>query len=198
MGIFAWLNLEGKDIAVFLLSDFIGLLAAMWLFPINATLAGFVFMLLPYHLFLAWLVFDADRSGMSMPILPTILTHLASITLVVCVQWEHRFIPLFGAIKYAIPASAVFERSWLFSGSSIKKEKKKRPVTAEAAATAEAATKAANEATVEDYDEWLRYLAQPHRPTQKPGLSIREEYGLWLVARTKNRSPISSNEDSAY
>ena len=196
MGLFVWLNLDGKDFAVFVVSDLIGLLAAIWLYPVNATLAGFVFMLVPYHLFLAWLVFDADRSGLSMPIFSTILTHLASIALVVCIQWEHRLIPFFGVVKYAIPASAVFERSWLFSGSSVKREKK-RPVTAEAAATAAAATKAADEATAGDYEEWLRYIAQPHRPTRKPGLSLKDEYGQWLVARAKGRPAASSNEDTA-
>ncbi len=42
-------------------------------------------------------------------------------------------------------------------------------------------------ATVDDYQEWLKYLAQPNRPPRKPGLSVQDEYKQWLVARAKSR-----------
>jgi len=39
-----------------------------------------------------------------------------------------------------------------------------------------------------DEKEWLRYLAQPLRTYRKPGLSMREEYDLWLAARARSRA----------
>jgi hypothetical protein len=63
---------------------------------------------------------------------------------------------------------------------------KKKQQAQEAAHKAElAATAVAAAATVDDYQEWLKYLATPNRPTRKPGLSVQDEYKQWLLARAR-------------
>jgi hypothetical protein len=70
-----------------------------------------------------------------------------------------------------------------------KKEAQVAPHAATTAAVPAAATlPLAAQATADDYEVWLRYLAQPDRPTRKPGLSIKDEHELWLNARAKAKS----------
>jgi hypothetical protein len=122
------------------------------------------------------------ETGFSLPIGSTIVTHLACLALVVCFALGRGHIPFFGWIRLFVPALAPFEVNWLFKGR-IKNAPKKVPVSkekAEAVAAAIAAT-----ATVDDYQEWLKYLAQPSRPPRKPGMSVQDEYKQWLLARAR-------------
>jgi hypothetical protein len=61
-----------------------------------------------------------------------------------------------------------------------KKEVRVADEKAAAVADALAAT-----ATVDDYQEWLKYLALPNRPPRKPGVSVQDEYKQWLLARAR-------------
>lgn len=49
----------------------------------------------------------------------------------------------------------------------------------------------------EDYDEFLKLMQQGKRPFRKPGISVKEEYELWLAARAKARSISTSNRQPA-
>lgn len=45
-----------------------------------------------------------------------------------------------------------------------------------------------------DDKEWLRYLGRPIRTYRKPGLTVKEEYEIWLRARVQNRTMASAFE----
>src|ERR1700738_5161081 len=152
MGFAAFLNLEGPDIAAFFASSLLGYLAGT-LVPDGAP-AVYTSILVSYHLFLAWLVIATEhKTGVSLPIASTIVTHLACLAIVIPLGMGRHYIPFFGIFRYAIASLAIFERGWLFSGKSQETKREEVPLTA-----------AIITSTADDYQEWQRYLAQ-----QKPG-----------------------------
>jgi len=174
----AWMDVDGGTTGS---SGFGG-----WL-PILIILVG-------YHIILAALAFRAEHdTGLSFSIPMTIFTHILCLILVLFLGAVLSQIPFGRLIRYAIPGLATFEVEWLFKANKHKKKTKPVPVSkekAEAVANAVAAT-----ATVDDYEEWLKYMALPNRPTKKPGLSVQDEYKQWLVARARARV-IGSKESS--
>ena len=206
----AWLDLEGPDIAAYLVSDLLGLLVFFWLRS-NTVLAITAAIFVSFHLFLAWLVITADReTGFSLPIVTTIITHLACLVvvylcsaLVIALSGAGLFVPIYvllilRPIRYivalCIPGLALFERFWLFSGGGKKKEV---VLTVEAVAAAVETAAVADAATAGDYEEWLAYVARQKRPFPKPGVSLKVEYERWLVARARNRAAVASSSKPA-
>jgi hypothetical protein len=201
VGLIAWLDLEVPDVAAYIISDIIG--SIVYLFLRQTTgLALEVSILLSFHLFLAWLVITSHRNGLSLSIISTILTHLACLAAVFfCssalseVSRLGHSIPIYAfliirPIRYildlCIPGLAVFERAWLFSES---KSKPEVPVTAKSAAIAADREAAAAAATREDYEAWLAYVARRNPSSVKLGMTLKDEYEEWMVARVKNRPP---------
>jgi hypothetical protein len=179
MGFAALLNLEGKDLAAFVVAGLLGFFSASLVPP--GTWAALASILVSYHVFLAWLVITAeDKAGVSLPILPTIATHLACLVLIVPPAFAGRFIPFFGILRYGIAGLAIFERGWLFTENNVRysSEKPPTPIITDSA---------------EDYREWLNYLAKQNPASRKPGSSLKEEYGRWLLARAQNRPAVPSN-----
>ena len=64
---------------------------------------------------------------------------------------------------------------------------KKKTVPVSKQKTEAAAAAIAASVTVDDYQEWLKYLAQPGRPPRNPGVSVQDEYKQWLLARARSR-----------
>lgn len=191
--------LLSKNGPAFIISSLIGFVVARYLF--EGAWATYAYILISYHLFLAWLVITAEHEkGFSLPIFSTIVTHLACLTIVVGVTVGRHYIPFFGLIRYFIPAMAPFERDWVFKGSkkTVESAEKKEPAKpAKPAKTAAAVhlvsvDTALSEATLEDHDAWLRHLSQPNRPLKRAGLSVKEEYQQWLVARVSARQAAAS------
>jgi hypothetical protein len=148
--------------------------------------------LISYHLFLVFLVITAEqKTGFSLPIVHTILSHLACLALVISVPVLRHQIPFFGLVRYFIPALAPFECDWLFSGGKAKKEE---PITVKAAEAAATTASASASATADDYEEWLRYLKVRNPLSVKHGMTIKDEYEQWMVARVKSRPPAASVE----
>jgi hypothetical protein len=173
--------LKPADFIVFVLSGALGYVVAS-LLP-EGPWSPYVAILVSYHLFLVWLVVNAShKTGFSLPIGSTILTHLACLTVVVALPYIRHSIPMFGLIRYCIPAMAPFERMWLFSAEG---KKEAAPIAALVSVTD---SDVIAEATVDDNEAWLEYLAQPNRPYRKPGTSVGQEYEQWLAARIKKRS----------
>jgi len=174
-----------KNAVVFVFCMLAGYIVSSFL-PEGAWLI-FAYVLITYHLFLVWLVMTSGfDAGFTPPIGSTILTHLVCLILVVFLGIELRRIPYFGLIRYIVPALGLLEIKWLFN-----RGKKKRDVEVLSEKAAAAAARAANAVTaavtVDDYQEWLRYLAQPDRPPRKPGISVEDEYKQWLLARARGR-----------
>jgi hypothetical protein len=166
---------------VYLICTVLGFIAGYFLpfawYPYDSILVS-------YHLYLLWLVMTAEHeTGFSLPVVSTIFTHLACLIVVIGISIVRSHIPFFWLIRYLIPAMAPFEVTWLFGG-----ERKKKEVQVAPQAATTAAVPAAAQATADDYQEWLRYLAQPNRPTKKIGLSIKDEHEQWLLARAKAKS----------
>ncbi len=181
MGLLALFNLDGKDIAAFVVAGLLGYLSAS-LVP-DGTWAALTSILVSYHLFLVWLVITAeDKAGVSLPILSTIATHLACLVLIVPPAFAGHFIPFFGILRYGIAGLAIFERGWLFTENSVQYRPEEPPATPIVTDTAE------------DYQEWLNYLAKQSPAFRKPGSSLKEEYGRWLLARAQNRPAVPSND----
>jgi hypothetical protein len=139
------------------------------------------YMLIAGHLFFGWLVMTKEHeTGLSLPIALTILTHLAFLAFVVCLGIVSRYIPFFMWIRYLVPALAYFEVKWLLRSGNRKIKEKAASEKAARAAVAVAVS-------LDDYQEWLRYLAMPNRPPRMPGMTVEEEYRQWLLARAKSR-----------
>ena len=187
-GLFALLGLEGIDLFAFVVSNLIGFVAGLFFLP-NFALSVFASILISFHLFLAWLVITAKHeTGISLPIISTISTHLACLVLVVVIGFG-RHIPFFGFIRYCVPIIALFERNWLFKGRNKVKANVTQVPKGEAAEKAAAVASAvAASVTIDDYEEWLKYLARPNRPPRKPGLSVQDEYKQWLMARARAKA----------
>jgi len=129
--------------------------------------------LLPYHLFLLYLVFiENDESGMSMPIGQTIMTHLACLALLVGIAMGRRYVPFFGLIGLFVPGLAPFEAEWLFSGGAKTAEPKIEPVVQVDAPE-----------TADEYAEFMKYMSGSKREFKKLGQSPKDEYNLWRAAR---------------
>src|ERR1035437_2658747 len=174
-------------LVVFLICSACGFFAGHYL-PAGAW-STFVSFLVSYHLFLIWLVITAEhKTGLSLPIGSTILTHLACLAVVVTLGIGRNVIPYFGLIRYFIPAPAPFECTWLFSANTAKladEKKKEIPGSAEEKA---AVSRAIAMATGEDHEVWSHYLSHRDPRLRKPGMSIKEEYEQWMVARVKSRA----------
>jgi hypothetical protein len=173
MGLAAFLDLDGPDIAAFFAATLLGYLAGAMV-PAGAW-SLYVSILVSSHLFLAWLVFSTEqKTGASLPTASTIVTHLACLAVVIPLGIGRRYIPFFGIFRYAIAALAIFERGWLFGGKT--GEPKSEPAPTPAAVIT---------ATADDFQEWQRYLAQQKPGSRKPGTSIKAEYEQWLLARAQ-------------
>jgi len=178
----------GKNGVVYMICAVIGYAIAHFLPP--GLWAIFAYLLITYHLFLAWLVVTAEHKvGISLPIGMTILTHTACLAVVVCFAMGRNTIPFFGLIRLFVPALAPFEVEWLFKARNQNTTDKAVPVSKDDAAqkAAAVANAVAAAATIDDYQEWLKYLAQPNRPPRKPGMSVQDEYKQWLLARARSR-----------
>lgn len=178
MGMSAWLDLKGRDIAAFLVAAGIGFLSSLVLPP--APWEAYVPILVTYHLFLAWLILTEDREiGLAMPIVSTILTHLACMAVVASFVSGRHFIPYFDLIQFGIAGLAIFECGWLF----VKSEKKK--IEQAAAAPTSSPT---------DYQEWLNELARKRTSPAAHGASLKAEYEKWLRTRAHAQSMTSSRD----
>jgi len=178
MGMSAWLDLKGRDIAAFFVAAGIGFLSGFVVPP--SPWAVYVPVLVTYHLFLVWLVLTNERQmGLSLPIFSTILTHLACMAVVATFMLGHNFIPFFSLIQFSIAGLALFECSWLF----VRTEKKQAKPPARVPTS-----------TADEYQEWLRELAKRRTSPAAQGASLKVEYEKWLRTRAHSRSMTSPGD----
>ena len=171
----------GRNAVVFVFCALLGTIAASAL-PEGGWFT-FAYILITSHLFFGWLVMSKEHElGRSLPVGPAILAHLVFLAFIIGLGLARRSIPFFIWLRYPVPALAYFEVKWILR---VREKEQKVEASAQKAARAAAAVAAA--VSIDDYQEWLRYMAMPNRPTRKPGLSVEEEYKLWLLARAKSR-----------
>jgi hypothetical protein len=181
MGFISFLNLEGINIVGFFLASLLGFLAGT-VVPEGAW-ATYTSILVSYHVFLAWLIIvDGNKTGVSLPIASTIVTHAACLALILPLGMARHFIPFFSLFRYTIAALAIFERGWLFSGKSSQTTQQAAPATPVPIDTAE------------DFRDWLQHLAQQKPGSRKPGSSLKAEYHQWLIARAKSRPTVPAGD----
>lgn len=172
MGLAAWLDLKGIDVFAFFIAGLLGF-GAGTLLP-QGNLGVFVPILISYHLFLAWLLLTADHeTGVSLPILSTIVTHLACMAVVMIFGMGRHYIPFFGIVRFGIAGLALFESGWLFVKTENKVAPQKTAIVSSSA---------------EDYQEWTRYIAQRKSSSFVSGASLKAEYEQWVRARAQSRS----------
>jgi len=168
----------GKDAAAFVVACILGYLIGT-LLPAGPW-AIYTSVLVGYHLFLAWLVITADHEvGFSLPVVSTIVTHLACLGCVIAILLARRYIPFFRYFGMGIAGLAIFERGWLFVKT--KKIESPAPIVPVMASTGD------------DYQEWMRHLAQQKPSTMKPGTSMKAEYEKWLQARAQTQAAPSQD-----
>lgn len=153
----------------------------------------YAYILVFYHAILGFRVIAAEKkTGISLPIGSTILTHLACVGLLIGLTVGRHSIPFFGVIRYFIPGLAPFEANWLFNGEKSKPAPKTAPADVISASAVPFAAPAAvsyyASSTGEDYEEFLKLLRAGKRPYRRPGVSVKDEYELWLAARAKSRA----------
>lgn len=169
----------------FAVSSIIGLFIGVYLLPGAA--GAYVSILVAYHLFLAFLIYLAEREkGLSLSIPLTVLMHLAVLLLLLAIAYLHgNHLPLFGFISFFVPALAPVESHFLFAGSGIAIVKP--DVTADLPPLPDD-----YEPTHDDTEAFKDYLRQKERTFRKRGLSIEDEFRLWLAARVHRQSPDSN------
>jgi hypothetical protein len=167
--------------------------------------ATFASILISYHVYLGLLIALAEREGgFSFPIGPTILTHTACLAVLISLALGRDHIPFFAIIRIFVPALAPFEANWLFGGE---RKKAAQTNTAKAAAPISAANASVVEitparslyeaSTGDDFEEFLQHMKTGKRPFRKPGMTVRQEYELWLAARAKARRRASAKQQTA-
>jgi hypothetical protein len=176
----------------------------------DAAWATYAYILVVYHIVLAFKVFTSDKkAALSLPIGQAILTHLACIGVLIGIAVLRHQVPFFGIIRLFLPGLAPFEASWLFSGEQVKIERLNDDMAIQAATVhvepsadgavsptqvpAAAPVSLYHSSTGEDFDEFLKMMQQGKRPFRKPGISVRDEYELWLAHRAKTRSAAAKN-----
>jgi hypothetical protein len=164
----------------FAVFSIIGLFISTYLLPGAA--GAYVSILVAYHLFLAFLIYLADREkGISITIPLTAVMHLAVLAFLVGIAYLHADkLPLFGFISFFAPALAPVESHFLYPGSGISIARPD-PVADLAPLPDDYI------ATHEDQEAFKEYLRQKERPFRKNGLSIDDEFRLWLTARVNRQ-----------
>jgi hypothetical protein len=166
-------------LAVFLVCSGIGYLMGQYLpDPVGA----YVRVLVPYHLFLLYLVaMENEKAGLSMPLVQTIVTHTACLALLIGLGMGRRYVPFFGLISLFVPGLAPFEAEWLFSGGAKTEEKKAAPVVHVAA-----------EESADEYAEFMKYMAGPKRQGRVQPVENREKLGAgnWERQIAQSRTTI--------
>jgi hypothetical protein len=177
----------------------------------TGAMAAYVSILVSYHLYLGFLVMIAEKeTGFSLPIGHTLVSHLACLAVVVGIAFGRHYIPFFGLVRLFVPAMAPFEVNWLFSGGKKKTGTSgaavefapvaAAPVASAPAAQAPQATPIATAApapsfmtsTGDDYEDFLLHMKAGKRPFRKPGISVKEEFELFLAHRTKAKAAASA------
>ena len=97
-------------------------------------------------------------------------------------------IPYFSIVRFFIPNLALAEATMLFSGKGPKKVE---------APTSFHIPDAASNSTAEDYEEFIVYMRQSHRPFARAGQSVRDEFNSWLAHRARHAQVISAGQRPA-
>jgi hypothetical protein len=184
---------KGEDLLAFIASALIAELVVSFL-P-EGPWVSYVFILLFYHLFLAWVVLDPDRKKLhSVSIVPTIVMHLTVLSLIVGLILTQSSVPFFVVLRFSIVGLAIAERKMLSTWTDEKEEVK---VDAKVAAISAAAAEVVDSLTGEEYEEWVSHLSKRDPRSVKAGTTVKQEYEQWLLARARNRPAVSSNASPA-
>jgi hypothetical protein len=164
-------------VVAFIVCDLLGIPVAVLL---PHSWAPYDSVLFSYNLFLAWLLISGSRkTGISLPILSTILTHLACLALITGLTIAFAHGPSY--LDFCLAGMAVFERYWIFNG----KEKNE--------STDAALPSQIPEATVDDQEAFRDYLTQEDRRFRRPGRSVDEEFSFWLADRVKKKAEAAAS-----
>jgi len=104
---------------------------------------------------------------------------------------EKSFRPLWGGVGVAQVKTMNGFLDWLVNGDAKKAES---PCAAASSAAAPAAVAPVAPSLYlgssgDDFEEFRLHLAQPKRPFRRPGISIKDEYELWLAAKALGPIP---------
>jgi hypothetical protein len=101
---------------------------------------------------------------------------------------ERDHVPSFYYIRYFIALLALIEAKRLFVKDKVVEVKKPGLTSSGLAPSGDAVSNA----SADDSEEFIQYLKERSRQFHKPGLSIREEFTLWLDYRSKHGIQSSS------
>jgi hypothetical protein len=146
---------------------------------LQGAVAAYASILISYHVYLVFLIVMAERkSGLSLQVGPTILTHSAFLALLIGLPYIRAKVPFFGLISLLMPGLAPFEANWLFGG-----ERESVATHPSAAPPVPVET-----ATFEDHEAFREHLKQGDRPFRKPGRTVDEEFSFWMADRARKKA----------
>jgi hypothetical protein len=156
-------------------------------------------MLVSYHLFLVWLVVTAEHeTGFSLPLIPTLVTHLSCLVVIVSLPTIRHYIPFFFLLRFGITYIAKFETVWLFSAATSRSGNEADPairISGEVATGRVRTTRISAPSPdldpyviPNDHEAWTYYLANRKTSDLKRGVSIKDEYAQWMRNREEARA----------
>lgn len=166
-------------------SDFLAFLVAAFIANMVSSLLpqgewyNYDYILISYNLFLLWLVIETKHvKGISLPIGISLMTHAVCLVLIIPVGMGDGVIPYFEYLRFCVPMLAYVELKWLKSLGTKKQQEPPARVPLSAVVA---------EATADDHEEWIKYLANRSPRSLKPGMTIKDEYEQWLADRAERR-----------
>ena len=132
-------------------------------------------MLVSYHLFLIWLLFNAKHDLQTIKSFGYVAgIHLAGLVVIVCLGSGRLFLPHFDWVCAGIALLAYFERGWLFEPRYAVPDdaEEQQPIAS----------------SEEEYHEWLEYLARQGNAAPAYSASRKQQFEDWLRARRRGQS----------
>lgn len=127
-------------------------------------------MLVSYHLFLVWLLFNAKHGLQTIKSFGYVASiHLACLVVIVSLGSGQLVVPHFDWVCTGIALLAYFERGWLFEPRYAVAAEAEEPIAS----------------SEEEYHEWLEYSARQGSAASGPGNSRKLEFEQWLRARRR-------------
>ena len=172
---------------VAILCSLIGYLIARYI-P-DGPLAVYAPLIISYHLILLFVaITTSQEKGVSLPIATTALYHVAFVAVLIVSVQAREMIPYFSIVRFFIPNLALAEAAMLFSGKGAKKAQDPSTIFIR---------DAASNSTAEDYEEFIVYMRQSHRPFARAGQSVRDEFNSWLAHRAKHPAVVNAGQRPA-
>ena len=172
--------LKTSDWLALICAEILGFLAGHFVAP--GWSSTYTSILISYHLFLAWLLATADNEVETLrPLSYSMSIHAACLASLIFVGMGRLFVRNFDIVGGGVVILAFFERNWLFQpvGTPPMDDENDTVVS-----------------SAEEYQEWLKHIAENGADSGHPERSRKEEFEWWLQARRASHTASSAGSGS--